>query len=515
MAGRAGRRVRLAQNFLSVLPCSLETAKAYANRKRSDALQLEVMPVHYLSFQKLPPRSIVPEQVVSIAPLIANDLRDEIFDPSIYDDFDHDTVEIRAAWLVERRLAAEDATVLHLVRTEDSIVWKGGETSWKQVVMTAPSEGEMRQAVTSSQASCSSEDGVGSLALRLALWIDARDAADQTDLYQGVDITSAISIDGAVIADRMSRGSGHVFLPVLTPPFQLSKRHATTEKLGGKRKREEVSTVTKFVNISRLWVLHPSRHSKREMRRKLSCGLVEIEEEIGFELDKHIWDAAIPLIAKLQADEGSYLCRAFDRTIAQIAEEVVILELGAGTGILSIYLQQWFARMNSRGRGRIFATDLESSLELIKSNKRLNGLGEQDDPCVLHLDWFDPSASTEAVLKQAFAQRDKSTCFLIVASDCSYNADSYEVFSSLLRTLLSTLARRSVPAQVLISKKHRHEDEKQLWPALSRAGLRADLLDGVDWQGEQQAATSLQRGEIASDAVGLGSYGLFEVELIK
>lgn len=188
----------------------------------------------------------------------------------------------------------------------------------------------------------------------------------------------------------------------------------------------------------------------------------------------------------------------------------------------------------------------EESTAFTATNLSLNGItpppssgdqGEEPTPClstspdpdapslphtttsVLPLDWFDADLPRE--LRDALSEsrpdppqdnnsgeRPASSArrrpdLLILASDCSYNPDTYDAFCAVLRRLFTLYAPASTgktqgSAQPsgprclgLVSKKHRHEDEGRLWEVLRStpvaAGgeqpvrLEATLLDG--WPG--------------------------------
>lgn len=63
---------------------------------------------------------------------------------------------------------------------------------------------------------------------------------------------------------------------------------------------------------------------------------------------------------------------------------------------------------------------------------------------------------------------------LIIASDCTYNPTYFRPLCG----VISRLQKRSTVC--LLAKKHRHQDEEQLWDELARAGLFAKLIAGED-----------------------------------
>lgn len=491
------------------------------------------MPLQYLSFQRPPPRQIKECEQITISPLITNDLRDEAYAA------EEGEVEIRVAWVcignakTHERLAtyeaAEDAadaatTKVHIVKREQDIRWTGSECSWKNVKLTAPSRTQMSEAVLTEQNYP-----------RLAMWVEAqrqeqRPLTDASRPRKRTKVRSdrvprssrstleELSVDPTEASRRSSAG-GTVFVPVLTPPIEVRGADAST------------TTVEKMTRNCRL-VRVPATEGA-------DASYFEIMEENGYELDKHIWDASFPLMSLLSSGKAILPPATFttptSSTVQDIQEEfgdseteVVILELGSGTGLLSLYIQRWLeAQVGAGKNNKIVASDLSDSLQFTRENVDLNVPQEEDEDgdvvpaeeaaaqegnrLVTHdkthkqgadfftipLDWYDEELPKDlrALLNEGCTSAPQT--LLILASDCSYNPDTYEAFASLLRRLWDYRTGR---VYCLISKKHRHEDEKALWKELQRHGLKHQLIDGHSYDDDD--------GEGAGEPGTWGIFGL-------
>lgn len=423
------------------------------------------MPFQYISFQRLPPQAVSPGQVIQIAPLIANDLREEVYSPTD-EEGAPSSVDLKLAWVVER--TQQGRRGFALVKEEKSIEWTGPETSYKKVDITCPTVQELRK----SQHDASSQ-------LRLAIWADKSTAAPRSNkkvkTSHNHDVSSHLIVGPADVVRRSQAGED-VLLPVLTPPIDIVSGASSSKP------------PSKLSHIARMWAYD---------REGGQGAAIEVLEEIGFELDKHVWDASIPLLSLLAGSTST----GSDGAYSTLLENAVILELGAGTGMLSIAL----ARLLPQTSSRLFASDLAPALELIKRNKALNGLDATSAPQAIELDWF--AEELPSPLAKALASSDddpkSQRALLVLASDCSYNPDSYAPFTSLLARLLRSAPKKSM---ALVSKKHRHADEVKLWSHLRDAGLRRELVEGADLIGQEGGAE-----ETSEEDASIGRHGIYAI----
>ncbi|KAF8273188.1 putative methyltransferase-domain-containing protein [Lactarius quietus] len=199
--------------------------------------------------------------------------------------------------------------------------------------------------------------------------------------------------------------------------------------------------------------------------------LMHIKETVSFDLDKKLWDSGIGLSAwlvRLSAAEDVASQPALVQELRSrlfAPQECHIIELGAGTGIVSLVL----AALRSSDAAcatyetRIFSTDLLSSMELMHYNIYANtALYPHCPPTALPLDW-DEEELPEAV-------RDARGGFdLIVMADVAYNTSSFPALLSTLSSLLALsdhddgAAAGAREPQVLLAYKERDPSERRLW----------------------------------------------------
>ncbi|KAH9074847.1 putative methyltransferase-domain-containing protein [Lactarius deliciosus] len=185
--------------------------------------------------------------------------------------------------------------------------------------------------------------------------------------------------------------------------------------------------------------------------------LMHIKETVSFDLDKKLWDSGIGLSAWLvrltaaAASQPALVQELRSRLFAP--KECHIIELGAGTGIVSLVL----AALRSSDTAcaahetRIFSTDLLSSMELMNYNIRANTtLYPHFPPTALPLDW------DEEELPEAIRGR-RGGFDLVVMADVAYNTSSFPA--------LLTGAREPL---VLLAYKERDSGERRLWDMMAR-----------------------------------------------
>ncbi|KAJ7765388.1 putative methyltransferase-domain-containing protein [Mycena maculata] len=180
---------------------------------------------------------------------------------------------------------------------------------------------------------------------------------------------------------------------------------------------------------------------------------VRIIEQTSFDLDKKIWDSGIGLSAWLVSSSPLFLSSP---------EPLRILELGAGTGIVSIVLGVL------RPDDRIISTDVESAMPLLRHNITAND--SRVEAAVL--DW-DEEEFPECVREGAFD--------VIIMADVTYNTAS---FPSLVRTLKGLVDLGTKRPQV-VGYKERDAGERALWGMLEAVGIPLTLV------GERQGSSRM------------------------
>ncbi|KAF3761084.1 hypothetical protein M406DRAFT_220436, partial [Cryphonectria parasitica EP155] len=240
-----------------------------------------------------------------------------------------------------------------------------------------------------------------------------------------------------------------------------------------------------------------------------TTAVLEIEEEMGESIDRHVWDAGVVttgLFLEICSSSGERemkwrrtpLLREMLHSVSP-KSPLHIVELGCGVGILGIGLARALSGAQSP-TVRVLLTDLPDAEELARNNiilstrcqKRSTSQQDDDTPSLdfESLDWED--GKTGALGPQASA----ISWDLIIISDCTYNVD---MLSALVRTL-SALHKSSVALaggkgagpKVMLATKPRHSSEKALfdlmkadrWDVLESASQPLPLLGLEDEQVE-------------------------------
>ncbi|KAK0553914.1 hypothetical protein OC846_002311 [Tilletia horrida] len=411
------------------------------------------MSLVYLSFQRPPPHALVPNEALRVCVNVTNDLRSEPYLPPA-----GAPLRLRLVWVDEKFKPIGGApTAEH--------TWTDASSAYKVVDgLKAPSS--LRGIDIIHLAIC----GVPPERRKNAA------GPSVTPVRRGrIPITPAQHQntgveDGYVFrlhADE--RSEGPEFVPVLSGPIRVSRHSSDLGKQ---------NVLLRIIRLGDRTLPIPSK-----------CVDVVIQEHTGFDLDKHIWDASIHLLRLLTSPATSLPAslRLLERAREQMQvsnQPFRIVELGAGTGIVSIVLAKWLAsQINLEPEGQatshgavganadsddaikpplvsFYATDLESALPIMNTNLDLNGCTPSNTSAQsyrhvgsdrvrfhapVHLNWTDSALPGE--LSQ---QTD-----LVLISDCTYNSTFY-------KPLAQTLTRLS-PRSCILAKKHRHEDEKVLW----------------------------------------------------
>lgn len=204
--------------------------------------------------------------------------------------------------------------------------------------------------------------------------------------------------------------------------------------------------------------------------------LVEIEEEIGESIARHVWDAGVLAMCSIA---GAYLCPDLEcsqqplpqamKTIFSSQTTLNILELGCGVGILGIGLATVFPELRKEGLERctVMMTDLGEAEERARSNMRRIATGQSNRGLSLlyeNLDWEDGRRGT-------FGPEVASRCWdLVIISDCTYNVD---MLPALVETLgaIESLSKNSeggaAGTKVFLATKPRHASERAFFDQMT------------------------------------------------
>lgn len=163
------------------------------------------------------------------------------------------------------------------------------------------------------------------------------------------------------------------------------KKGKDSAKEKNKKAKEKRDDTPKQTRINRAWLL--PNHGQLKVVEQTSFDLDKVGcVELGTDVQK-VWDSGLAL--------SSWLWRYVDEThpdplaasvLAKLRPDARVLELGSGTGLVSIALAQIGQRREPDAKARIVATDLESALEIMEENIALNGVHVSADV----LDWDAP-----------------------------------------------------------------------------------------------------------------------------
>ncbi|KAJ6439745.1 vacuolar ATP synthase [Purpureocillium lavendulum] len=215
---------------------------------------------------------------------------------------------------------------------------------------------------------------------------------------------------------------------------------------------------------------------------------LEIEEEIGESIARHIWDAGVVALSAMVAtykfphlESSQHPCMQTLRRMFDSGEsEMNILELGCGVGILGTGLCAVYPRERAADC-TILMTDLDeaegrarANIALLKHNHSGSQLG---NATILYenLNWehgrqgrFGPEV-----------QRRRWD--LVLLSDCTYNVDVLPALVGTLSALHEANAKQAGPAggdarpsatRVFLATKPRHASEKALFALMESEGWR-------------------------------------------
>ncbi|KAH6894481.1 putative methyltransferase-domain-containing protein [Thelonectria olida] len=219
---------------------------------------------------------------------------------------------------------------------------------------------------------------------------------------------------------------------------------------------------------------------------------VEVEEEIGESIARHVWDAgvvALCAIAGIDAlpdhESSQNPCMQALKGVLNSQKSINILELGCGVGILGVGLGAVFPRI-ATGECKILMTDLPEAEARARSNidrirPQISETGESQVQMLYeNLDWEDARQGRFGHLAQS------RPWDLVMLSDCTYNVDMLPALVETLSAIhLANL--RHVPVgepfttKVFLATKPRHASERALF----------DLMENEGWETLHQQVLSL------------------------
>ncbi|KAI6286863.1 hypothetical protein MCOR03_004481 [Pyricularia oryzae] len=263
------------------------------------------------------------------------------------------------------------------------------------------------------------------------------------------------------------------------------------------------SAPAETVALRRLRFSAPGSDQLVAMRRPVA---VEVEEELGESIARHVWDAGVCMTAMVSSmcsvgPDGKMATLPTMKDILTAGDSLSVIEIGCGVGILGIGLATALLRRqrcdDERGGQTsgpspisILMTDLPEARDRAVANiaryDRMNSHGppqresgqdgSEEDRAVEarlipvdyeDLDWEDGR-------KGIFGPRVNARPWdLVMLSDCTYNVDMLpalvETLTALHRSVTTASASVAGP-KVLLATKPRHESEKALFGLMRDAG---------------------------------------------
>lgn len=229
------------------------------------------------------------------------------------------------------------------------------------------------------------------------------------------------------------------------------------------------------------WVpLSVAQKDMRCLRRRMNIykdgdHYVDVEEEIGESIARHIWDAGVVSTCAIMASfanpslpSSMHDCMTTMRDILSRGPNV--LELGCGVGILGLGLTQVLS-WHSSVPTTLLMTDLEEAQERAESNMALLSKRIAKDKVKAvyeNLDWEDGRVGR-------FSETIQSNAWdLVVLSDCTYNVDMLPALVETLSAIHASNCKRQkkspATTKVFMATKPRHDSERELFGLLDKHG---------------------------------------------
>ncbi|RDA83052.1 hypothetical protein CP532_1450 [Ophiocordyceps camponoti-leonardi (nom. inval.)] len=206
-----------------------------------------------------------------------------------------------------------------------------------------------------------------------------------------------------------------------------------------------------------------SRHvCTRSLHLGHGFGHLELEEDLGDSIARHVWDASPVALAALAGACDGPCTRALRRVLpVDGLAPVNVLELGCGVGILGAGL------CALRPRCTVLMTDLDDAEDRARANINLLA---RDNLLYESLDWEDGRRGVFGPLVRSRGWD------LVMLSDCTYNTDSLpalvETLSALHRLNVASTDERGFVSKTWIATKPRHDSERVFLTLLADDGWK-------------------------------------------
>ncbi|KAK3303207.1 putative methyltransferase-domain-containing protein [Chaetomium strumarium] len=219
---------------------------------------------------------------------------------------------------------------------------------------------------------------------------------------------------------------------------------------------------------------------------------LQIEEDLGESIARHIWDSGIVMVTLLAdlcldstAGVGKKPVPLLRGILDRPDRRLNILELGCGVGVVGIGMARIMSLRPTGEAPQILMTDLPEAEGKARANiaRQAASLGQASINLDFEpLDWQDGKNGI-------FGEKAASRAWdLVVLCDCTYNTDTLLPLVKTLSALHSHAARHAsaVKTEVLVATKPRHSSERIFFDLMSADGwvvreqteMPLPLLDG-------------------------------------
>jgi hypothetical protein len=228
---------------------------------------------------------------------------------------------------------------------------------------------------------------------------------------------------------------------------------------------------------------------------RLSAGEIQtlqIEEDLGESIARHIWDSGIVLVSLL-ADlclDSATGCdekplSLFRGILERPGRPLNILELGCGVGVVGIGMARIMSLRPTGEAPQILMTDLPEAEGKARANIARQAASAGQGSINLDFEPLDWQDGKNGIFGEKAASRAWD---LVVLCDCTYNTDTLLPLVKTLSALHSHAAQHAsaVKTEVLVATKPRHSSERIFFEMMSADGwvvreqtvLPLPLLDG-------------------------------------
>ncbi|KAK7418331.1 hypothetical protein QQZ08_011274 [Neonectria magnoliae] len=209
-------------------------------------------------------------------------------------------------------------------------------------------------------------------------------------------------------------------------------------------------------------------------------GYVEVEEEIGESIARHVWDAGVVALCAIagidtapDSESSQQPCIRGLWNILGSQKTINIMELGCGVGILGVGLGTVFPKLSS-SECTILMTDLPEAEGRARSNisrfqpEATTPTDSQVRMLYENLDW-------EYGREGKFGKEAGSRPWdLVMLSDCTYNVDMLpalvETLSAIHSSNMKQMKGEPFTTKVFLATKPRHADEEALFELMDMEG---------------------------------------------